>query len=46
MGPGTEELIDRIHPERVSWLERQSATFDMRYKGQGKVRAPKVITNY
>ena len=45
MHPGTEELINRIHPEQVSRLGRQSAILDMPCKGQGQVRSPKVITN-
>ena len=31
MSPGTEELIDRIQPERVS------ETLDVPYQGQGQV---------
>ena len=48
MSPDTEELIDRMHAERVSRSGRQSATLDMPYQGQGQyqVRSPKVITNY
>ena len=50
MSPGTEKLIDRIQPERVSTLGRQSATLDMPYQGQGQgqgqVKSSKVITNY
>ena len=48
MSPGTEELIDRIQPERVSVLGRQSATLDMPYQGQGRgqVRSPKVMIKY
>ena len=48
MSPGTEELIDRMQPERVRRLERQSAKLYMSYQGQGRgqVRSPKVITNY
>ena len=48
MSPGTEELGDRIQPERVSRLGRQSATLYIPYKDQiqGQVRSPKVITNY
>ena len=48
MSPGTEKLIDRIEPKRVSMLGRQIATLDIPYQGQGQghVRSPKVITNY
>lgn len=48
MRPATEELIDRIHTERVSRLGRQSGIPDMSYKdqGQGQVRPRKVTTNY
>ena len=46
MSPGTGELIDRIQPERVNRLWRQSTTLDMPYQGQGQIRSPKVITNY
>ena len=48
MSPDTDELIDRIQPEHVSRLGRQSATLDMPHKGhgQGQVKSPKVITNY
>ena len=44
MRPGTEELIDRIQPERVSRLGKQIAALDMLCQGQ--VWSPKVITNY
>ena len=48
MRPGTEQLIDRIQPERVSRLGRQTATLHMLYQGQaqGQVKSPRVITNY
>ena len=35
MSPDTEELIDRIWPERVSRLGRQRVTLDMPFQGQG-----------
>ena len=49
MSSGIEELIYRIHPERVRRLGRLSATPYMPYnngQGQGQVRSPKVITNF
>ena len=48
MSPGTEELIDRIEPERVSRLGKQIAALDVPYQGQGQgqVRSPNIITNY
>ena len=48
MSPGTEELIGRIEPERVSRLGKQIAALDVPYQGQGQgqVRSPNIITNY
>ena len=48
MSPGTEELIDRIQPERVSRLGKQTATLAWPYQGQGEdhVRSSKEIKNY
>ena len=48
MSLGTEELIDRIQPERVSRLGKQISMLDMPYQGQcqGQIRSPKVIKDY